>query len=105
MDNKSKAQTYIGFSIRNGKSKIGTGAVQTLKNAGLVIVCKSASENTVKEARKLSRKFKCPLIKTTEKLLEDYTFKANSKVMAICDKDLVKAILSAKENEFVEVGD
>lgn len=104
MENKTKAQTYIGFSIRNGKSKIGTGAVETLKRANLMILCCTASENTVKQAKKLARKLNAKLIMTTTPL-EEYTFKPNGKVMAICDKDLAKAILDHSEKEFVEVGE
>ena len=104
MENKTKAQTYIGFSIRNGKSKIGTGAVETLKRANLMIVCCTASENTVKQAKKLARKLNAKLIATLRPL-EEYTFKPNGKVMAICDKDLANAILDHSEKEFVEVGE
>ena len=105
MENKTKPKTYIGFSIKSGKSKIGTNAVATLKTAELMIVCKTASENTVKESKKLARRLDCKLLMTKETSLEDYTFKPNAKVMAICDKSLAKAILEHSEKEFVEVGE
>ena len=54
MEQKSKAETFVGFAIRSGKYRIGTNAAQTLKHAALIIVCGTAAENTKKEADKLS---------------------------------------------------
>ena len=53
----NKAYTFIGFAMRTMKYKVGMNACQTLKKANLVIVCKSASENTVKEAVKLAKNY------------------------------------------------
>ena len=98
---KSKAETFIGFAMRTGNFRIGANAVATLKRANLVIVCSSASENTKKEAEKLAKKFKCPLIEPTEKTLEEITHRENAKVMAIADKNLSAAILDNLEKEFI----
>ncbi len=98
--NKSKAETFIGFAMRARKFRIGVNACMTLKRASLVIVCRSASDNTKKDAEKLSNKFRCPLLVTKEKDLQDLTHKENAKVMAIEDKGLAQAILSNSENEF-----
>ena len=99
--NKAKAETFIGFAMRTGKYKIGTNAVQTLKRAYLVIVCKSASDNTKKECDKLAKKFHAPIVETTDRLLSDYVHKENAKVMAIADKSLAQAILDNAENYFI----
>ena len=102
MENKTKAQTFIGFAIRAKKYRIGMNAVQTLKSINLLIVCCSASENTIKEAQKVASKYHCPLIITNEIKLEEFTFKENSKVMAITDKALAKAILDNCKNDFTQ---
>ncbi len=101
MNNKSKALTFIGFAMRTGKFRIGANAAATLKRADLVIVCKTASDNTKKEADKLARKFHCPIIETKEITLEDVTHRENAKVMAIADKSLSRAILSNLDDDFI----
>ena len=98
---KSKAETFIGFAMRTGNFRIGANAAATLKRASLMIVCSSASENTKKEAEKLAKKFKCPLIEPTVKTLEEITHRENAKVMAIADKSLSAAILDNLEKEFI----
>ena len=101
MENKSKAQTFIGFAMRTGKFRIGANAAAPLKRAYLVIVCGTASDNTKKEAEKLARKFHCPIIEPIDKTLEEITHRENAKVMAIADKELSNAILSNSEKEFI----
>jgi hypothetical protein len=66
-----------------------------------MILCNSASENTVKDAVKLAKKFNCPIITPKEKKLEEITFRENAKVMAIADKDLSKAIIDNSQNDFI----
>lgn len=89
----SRAGTFIGFSMRAGKYKIGLNAVATLKRANLIIVCSTASENTKKEGEKFAKRFRCPCI-TTIPPLEEFTHKENGKIMAITDKALALAILN-----------
>lgn len=101
MEIKSKAETFIGFAMRTGKFRIGLNACGTLKGASLMIVCSSASENTVKQAKKLARRFGCVLLSPKEKTLEQITHRENAKVMAIADKELSKAILDNSENDFI----
>ena len=103
MTNRSKVETFIGFAIKTGKYKIGTNACQTLKRAKLVIVCQTASENTVDLAKKLAKKFNCKLLQTAINPLEYYTKKENAKVMAIENGDLAKSILLNKELELIEL--
>ena len=102
MENRTKVQTFIGFAMRTGQYKIGVNACQTLKKAKLMLVCHTASENTVKDAMKLAKKFHCKLCVTTNKTLEEYTNKPNSKVMAIANVDLAKSILENKQSELIE---
>ena len=60
----NKLHTFIGFSIKTGKYKIGLNAVNTLKRADLLLLCPTAAINTRKEAVKFSLKFKAPLFVT-----------------------------------------
>ena len=57
LENKTKAQTFIGFAIRARKCKIGMNALQTLKTIDLMICCKTASDNTKKQAQKIAKKY------------------------------------------------
>ena len=99
----SKAYTFIGFAMRTGKYKVGMNACQTLKKANLVIICKSASENSVKEGLKLAKKLHCVILQTSKDLLEEIIHRANTKVMAIADKDLALAVLQNCENYFIKL--
>ena len=101
MENKTKAETFIGFAIRAKKYRIGMNAVQTLKSINLLIVCHTASENSVKQAKKVARKYNCPLLITKEKTLEQLTYKENAKIMAVSDKALSKAIIENSEKDFI----
>lgn len=96
---KSKVETFIGFAMRTGNFRIGANASATLKRAFIVIVCKSASENTKKDALKLANRFNCPLVETQAKTLEEITHRENAKVMAIADKKLSVAILENLEKD------
>ena len=101
MEINKKAETFIGFAMRTRKFRIGANASATLKSAYLVIVCRSASENTKKEAEKLAKRFRCPLLETVTKLLEEYTHRGNAKVMTVADKGLAKAIMDNSEKDFI----
>ena len=68
---KSKAFTFIGFAIRARKVKMGVNAVKTLKKAVLLILCHTASENTLKEAVSLSNKLNAKLLILNEIELEE----------------------------------
>ena len=101
MEGNKKAQTFIGFAIKARKCKIGLNAVLTLKKANLIIVCKTASDNTKKQADKFAVKFHCPIIQTVSKSLEELTFKDNAKVMAIADQALASAVLENIQDDFI----
>ncbi len=103
MENKTKAETFIGFCMRTGKFRIGLNAVQTLKSIKLIIVCKTASENSKDKAQGLSKKYKCPMLVTVSKTLEELTHRENAKVMAVSDTALAKAIIVNSEKDFIAV--
>ena len=101
MTTKSKTATFIGFCIRSGKYRTGVNSIATLKKANLILLCKSASENTVKQVQKLAKALNCQMLVTKTLLLEEMTFKPNVKAMAITDKSLAQAILENKQEEFI----
>lgn len=100
MITKSKAQTFIGFAVRSGKCRTGTNSIQTLKKANLVILCKSATENSKKQVMKIAKGLGAKMLITEQKLLEEYIFKAGVKVLAITDKSLADAIYDNAKEEF-----
>ncbi len=103
METKTKVETFIGFAMRARAFKIGVNACNTLKKASLIIVCNTASENTVKDALKLSKRFRCKIIKSTGKPLSEYVHRENAKVMAITDFKLTEAVLANVNEEFIEL--
>ena len=103
MEKNSKVFSYIGFAIKSGKCKTGENTLATVKGANLIIVCKTASDNAVDRAKSYAKKFRCPILQTREKRLEEYLFKEKFKVMAITDKSLAKAILLSAEEDFIKL--
>ena len=102
MENKSKAETFIGFAIRSNNYRIGLNACQTLKSIKLIVICKTTAENTKKKALQLANKHKCVALVTVNATLEEIAHKENAKVMAITDGALSNAILNnITENEFI----
>ena len=101
MEKTSKAQTFIGFLLKSGKYKIGANACATLKKAYAVIVCKTATDNAKKQANKLANRFNCPVYVLKNQTLEEITHRPNAKILAVCDRALLCAILSDRENDFI----
>ena len=102
MEIRSKAETFIGFSMRAGKYRLGVNAIGTLKRCELLILCATASENTKKDAIKAAKRFRCRLIISGRKTVEELTGKEKCKLMAITDKGLAKAITDNLNDEFTE---
>ena len=100
MEKKNKAITLIGFAIKAGKCRIGTNAIATLKRVYLIIVCKSASDNTKKQAKDYGVKFHANVMVSVNKTLEEITYKENAKMLAITDRDFAKSIQEYAESEF-----
>lgn len=97
---KSKALSYLGFAKKSGNLRTGVNAVSTLKSVNLLIVCKTASLNTVKDAEKLSVKFGCPLL-ITKIPAEEISGKENCKLLAVTESNLAKAILENTDDNFI----
>lgn len=103
MEKKTKLETFIGFSIRAGKYKIGGNACKTLKKANVMIVCETTSENSKKDAISLSKKLGCKIYKTVGVTLESLIKKENAKIMAITDSSLADVIIKESNNQLTEI--
>ena len=101
--NKSKAETFVGFAVRAGKLRSGANTLSTLKKAYLILVCRTAAENTVKIAVKYAEKYRCAALITTEKELFEITHKDGVKIAAITDRALAKAIRDNAAEVFTEL--
>ncbi len=99
-----KLRTYIGFAIKAGKVRTGVNAIGTLKGRiPLLILCSTASENTVKDAVKLSKKHSAAIVVSND-LVADLFNKENCKLAAILDQSLANAILDNLNDKFVKFG-
>ncbi|MDY2880427.1 MAG: hypothetical protein SOT34_05775 [Candidatus Borkfalkiaceae bacterium] len=100
MEKKSKIFTYLGFAIKAGKLKTGLNTIETVKKgAYLVLVCKTASENTAKEGVRAAERFRCPAMQTVKQTLGELTNVPNLKIAAVTDKNLAEAIVKYQEEE------
>ena len=105
MVNNSKAETFIGFAIRAGKLRVGGNTLATLKKAYVILVCRTAAENTVKAALKYAKKYRCKVFCTSEKELADITHKDAVKIAAVTDASLAKAIADNATGVLIELSD
>ena len=101
--NNSKPLTFIGFAIKARKVRFGVNAVATLKpKIPLLILCDTASDNTKKEAVKLSNKLQSTLLITRGVKIEEIVYKENCKLIAILDDGLAKAITQNLDCHFTK---
>lgn len=96
---RSKAETFLGFARRSGNLRAGVNAIAMLKKVYLLIICRTASANTRKEAEKLAVKFACPLMETGVPA-EKISGKENCKLLAVTDGELAKAITENADDNF-----
>ena len=96
-----KTLTFIGFAIKARKVRAGVNAVKTLKGGvDVLILCETASQNTLDEAIKLSKKFNAPLVISKTYKVEEIVKKEHCKLIAVQDKSLSKAILESLDDSF-----
>ena len=96
-----KTLTFIGFAIKARKVRSGVNAIKTLKGGvDLLMLCSTASQNTLEDAVKLSKKLNAPLVISNAYKIEDIIKKEHCKLIAIQDKSLAKAILDSLDNRF-----
>lgn len=97
---QSKILSYIGFAKKSGKLRCGVNAISTIKGGvKLLIICKTASENTYKDALKLATKFSVKLIES-DIPIEEICGKENCKLIAIEEPNLAKAIIDNLDCHF-----
>lgn len=100
MENKSKAESYIGFCLRARKITLGSGAVDCLKRGVcLIIVCSTGSQNCFSLAQKFARRHSCPLM-VCHCGLGRAVNKPGCKIAAVTDFQLAKAIVGAADENF-----
>lgn len=96
----NKIETYLGFCIKSGKLVRGSGAVEKLKKAELIIADYAASDNSKKLAEKFCKRFCCPLVyfKTG---FENAVNRAGCKIAAVCDSSLATAVLGNLNENYI----
>ena len=100
MENKSRAQTFIGFCVRARKITTGAGAIDYLKkDVWLILVCSTASQNSLAAAKKYAKRHACPLMMCYSGL-ENAVNKADCKMAAVRDKGLAQAICNSADENF-----
>ena len=100
MEKRSKICAYLGFAIKARKFRGGLNTIATTKKGVyLILVCKTASENTVKEGIKAAEKFRCPAFKTSAQTLEEMTNVPNVKIAAVTERNLADAIVKNSGDE------
>ena len=105
MENKGKAETFIGFAVRAGKFRSGANTLATLKKAYLILVCETAAENTVKIALKYGAKYRARIFKTCGVELSALAHKDGIKIAAITDLSLAKAVIDNAEPNLIEISE
>lgn len=101
---KNKIVSYLGFAIKSGNAIFGTDAAErTKKKVFLIMASENMSENSLKTAFKLQKKFKCAMVKTVGFPLGELISRENCKFMALTDKNLGEAITAAvrDKDEFI----
>ena len=100
---KNKVVTFIGFAVRARKVKCGVNAIKTIKgNVPVIVICKTASENTFNDVVSIAKKLNATLIISENYLVEDIVHKENCKVVAITDKALATAVLEHLDTGFTK---
>ena len=99
----NKIYTYIGFAIKSRKIRCGVNSVATLKKkVPLLLLCDTASENTLNESVKLAKKLNSKLYISKVYKVEDLVNKEHCKLIAIEDNNLAKAIKECGNDHIVE---
>ncbi|MGN0819485.1 MAG: hypothetical protein ACI4M6_03690 [Christensenellaceae bacterium] len=106
MTKPDKILSYIGFAIKSGNVRTGVNVAKTIKKpVPLMILCHTASKNTVEEVLTLSKKLNSKIIVTKDITVEDIFNKQNCKLAVITSNELAKAIITNTNEHFVLLGD
>ena len=97
---KSKVETYLGFCVRARKICFGVDEIESLrKGVFLLLADGTLGESSLKKIQKAQQTLSCPLIVTENGRLGALLYKPAVKAVAIKDKNLALAIISACESE------
>lgn len=100
MQERSKLQSYLGFSIRAGKLVMGVNAIEcTRKRIYALVMCSSAAKNTRKDAEKLRDRLQVPLCIADN--LAELVKKENCKLCALLDRSLAGAVIGLFADEAI----
>ncbi len=97
---KSKVSAYLGFCLRARKIVFGVDEIQNKKKGVHLLICdEQIAQNSFKNIIKAQEKLGCPLLMAKSDALGQALYKPAVKAVAITDKNLALAILSAVESE------
>ncbi len=97
---KGKIETYIGFCIRARKLLFGVDNIEKQrKGVYLILADEALGDNSYKVLKKSKEKFDCPLLTASKGVLAAHTYREKVKAVAVTDKNLAAAILSALDCE------
>lgn len=94
----SKAETYIGFSIKSGKIIWGLDNVLSCRvSPKLIVTCNSLGENSEKKLLTYASSKGIKVLKLKNRHLEDIVNKSNCKVIGLTDAHLAQAVIDNSE--------
>lgn len=94
-----KVISMVGFAMRAGKVVFGSDGIERYhKKKHLIIICKSASQNTRDKVTRTNSSV--PTLISHAVAVEELTHKPNCKVIAITDKQMAQAILTNKNGTY-----
>ncbi len=97
---KSKIETYLGFSIRSRRIIFGTEMIsRQKKGVKLLIVDGAMGANSLKIIVKAQATLGCPLLQAEAGLLAEWTHRPAVKAVALTDEHLATAILQTVAHE------
>ena len=97
---KSKIETYLGFSIRSRNIIFGAEMIEKKKKGVfLLVIDGSIGKNSLKSILNAQEKLGCPLYSTDAGVLAEWVHRPAVKAAAITDKNLALAIISSADSE------
>lgn len=95
-----KIETYLGFSVRARKIVYGAENAEAQRKGVYLLVCdKKLGASSFKLMQKAQERLGCPLLIAKENLLSELIHRPAVKAVAIKEKNLASAILSAADGE------
>lgn len=97
---KSKIETYLGFSIRSRKIIFGAEMIERKKKGVyLLVIDGSIGKNSLKTILLAKEKLGCPLYITDEGSLAEWVHRPAVKAVAITDNNLASAMIKSADGE------